>query len=181
MRSASGSNRECRTSGSVVRLIRVAIATLCLPVHGCDTVAGGAVELSWKLRPASSSREEKFVDCDSSPYPVTQIRLHWQVENAADPRGQEGSQPWPCRFNHGVTGFDLADGVANLWITPECENGPAKPASYIAPAIVQRSVARGDTVSLGAMELVVAVTRCKPRPPQVPEGVTEPCICDPDP
>jgi hypothetical protein len=156
-------------------LIRVAFTTLCLAVHGCDTVTGGAVELSWKLRPASSSLQDKFVVCDRSPYPVTKIRLHWGGDS-----GEEGSQPWDCGANHGVTGFDLADGTANLWVTPECETGPAKPSDYIAPAIVQRSVSRGDTVSLGAVELVVAVTDCQPRDPAEPSpAVPKPCICDP--
>jgi hypothetical protein len=178
MRSASGSNREWRTSGSVAWPTRVAIATLCLAVHGCDTVDGGAVELSWKLRPASSSLEDKFVDCDSSPFPVTQIRLNWMVDN--DP-SKAGSQAWLCQYNHGVTGFDLAGGTATLWVTPECDGGPAAPTTYIAPAMIQRTVARGDTVSLGAVELVVAVTRCKPREPDGTQGPTEPCICDPAP
>ena len=45
---------------------RMAFATvLCLSVHGCEDVRRGAVELSWKLRPASSDLEDKFVDCDS--------------------------------------------------------------------------------------------------------------------
>jgi hypothetical protein len=181
MRSASGSNRECRTSLPVAWLIRVAFTTLCLAVHGCDTVTGGAVELSWKLRPASGSLENKFVDCDFRvAYPVTKIRLHWAVDNGTgDSPGNEGSEAWSCQFNHGVTGFELAAGTANLWVTPECDNGPARPEAYIAPAIVQRSVSRGDTVSLGAVELVVAVTDCKPPPPEVPEGETKLCICDP--
>src|ERR1041384_5592032 len=70
MRDDSGSNR-CGAGvarpgpGSVAWLIRVVAGTLYLLVHGCDTVSGGAVELSWKLRPASSSLSDKFVDCDS--------------------------------------------------------------------------------------------------------------------
>src|ERR1700759_4155702 len=56
MHDASGSNREWA--------IRVVAIALCLAVHGCDSVHGGAVELSWKLRPASSGQLEKFVDCD---------------------------------------------------------------------------------------------------------------------
>src|SRR5512144_1737554 len=83
MRHAAGSNHPCRTAGSVARAIRVAIVTLCLPVHGCDNVSGGAVELSWKLRPASSALPDKFVDCDPGPSdsdrgPVIGIRLHWR-------------------------------------------------------------------------------------------------------
>src|SRR4051794_6341000 len=56
-------------------------ATLWCLLHGCDTVSGGAVELSWKLRPASSSLEDKFVDCNSGhdgTGPVARIRLHWE-------------------------------------------------------------------------------------------------------
>ena len=168
MRSASGSNHRARPGG-VAAAIRVAIVTLCLPVHGCDTVSGGAVELSWKLRPASSVLADKFVDCDSEvgdgpydPQPVTDIRLHWRVN------GVEGSHAWRCQDNHGVTGFELPEGTAQLWVTPECATGPAAPASYIAPALLERTVSEGDTVSLVAMEIIVEVSYC---------GSTQPCIC----
>jgi hypothetical protein len=137
----------------------MAIATvMCLSVHGCEDVAGGAVELSWKLRPASSSDDDKFVDCDSGKDdtgPVRRIRLDWDVH------GNTGFQTWLCSDNHGVTGFDLpAPGEALLWVTPECEEGPALPSSYIAPAPERRNVILGDTVSLGAVELVVVVSYC---------------------
>lgn len=174
MRDESGSNHRCRTGGSVARAIRVAIVTLCLPVHGCDSVNGGAVELSWKLRPASSALSEKFVDCASGQpgaMPVTQIRLHWRV-----PVGDTvtmGSESWRCQDNHGATGFELPEGTADLSVTPECgaENDvtEAAPNTYIAPADVQRRVIRGDTVSLGAVELVVSVSDC----------ATQPCVCAP--
>lgn len=173
MHDESGSNppASCARAGRGAWAMRVAAATLCLLVHGCDTVQGGAVELSWKLRPASSSLQDKFVDCESEREgtgPVTAMRLHWQVENAsADPTGTEGSEAWRCSDNHGVTGFALAEGTASLWVTPECMDGTAAANTYIAPAIVQRSVIRGDTVSLGAIELVVSVAYC----------TTTPCIC----
>jgi len=175
MHDESGSNPPGRSAhpwgGRGAWLTRVAQATLCLLVHGCDTVQGGAVELSWKLRPASSSLQDKFVDCDSGREgtgPVTAIRLHWRVENgSADPSEHDGSEVWRCTDNHGVTGFALAEGTASLWITPECMDGTAAANTYIAPAIVQRSVIRGDTVSLGAIELVVSVAYC----------ATTPCIC----
>lgn len=169
MRGASGSNRECRPAAAKRCSTWVAIATLCLAVHGCDTVTGGAVELSWKLRPASSSLDQKFVDCDFLPSPISKIQLHWIVipndANAADAQGQAA---WNCQDNHGVTGFDLPEGTARLWVTPECEDGPASPDTYIAPAIVERTVGLGDTVSLGAVELVVSVSYC---------GPMMPCIC----
>jgi hypothetical protein len=163
----------------------VVLGTLCLLVHGCDMVSGGAVELSWKLRPASSSLPDKFVECTpdkkTGAGSVTGIRLHWLV---AEPDGHssQGSNVWRCEFNHGVTGFDLAEGTANLWITPECGadmDQAADPATYIAPASVQRNVMRGDTVSLGAVELVVAVSYCRYQDPPPGPGVpTQPCICD---
>lgn len=183
MHSASGSNRECRTPGRVTWTTRVAIATLCLAVHGCDTVDGGAVELSWKLRPAASSLPDKFVDCTSAQPGtggVKQIRLHWEVDNSdGDGNITQGSQAWLCEFNHGVTGFDLAQGTAKLWVTPECENGPAAPETYITPAIIQRSVGRGNTVSLGAVELVVSASYCNEDWARSDAGLPrQPCICD---
>jgi hypothetical protein len=181
MRDAAGSNHGCRTPRPVARAIRVAIATLCLAVHGCDTASGGAVELSWKLRPASSALPDKFVDCDPPGDPmdpnnpqykrgsVTQIRLHWSV-----PVGDtvvQGQEAWSCQDNHGATGFSLPEGTADLLVTPVCGTGAdvtdAAPDTYITAATVQRAVTRGATVSLGAVELVVAVTKC----------ATQPCVC----
>jgi hypothetical protein len=148
-------------------LTRVAIVTLWPAVHACDTVDGGAVELSWKLRPASSSLPNKFVDC-ASDQPrtgaVTLIRLHWKVDDR-----DEVSQTWSCGDSHAVTGFDLPAGTAQLWVTPDCVDGPAAPDTYISPAIVERAVVRGETVSLGAVELVVVVSYCD----------RQACICQP--
>lgn len=156
----------------------VGLALVCL-VAACDDVAGGAVELSWKLRPAASSLDNKFVDCDSGRAgtgPVTAIRLHWDVQSdSADPTGKQGSRAWECNDSHGVTGFELAEGTASLWVTPECAGGPALPDTYLAPAIVQRRVIRGEAVSLSAVELVVNVSYCA----AAGEG-DQPCICDPD-
>jgi hypothetical protein len=148
--------------------------TLCLAVHGCDSVDGGAAELSWKLRPASSALSEKFVDCDPGSDnkdrgSVTKIRLNWQVRVGDSVK--EGSEAWTCQDNHGATGFELPEGTADLSVTPECGTGSnvteAAPNTYIAPAIVQRTVTRGATVSLGAVELVVVVSDCN----------SQPCIC----
>jgi hypothetical protein len=147
----------------------MALATvLCLPVHGCENVTGGAVELSWKLRPASSSLEDKFVGCDPGrrgTMPVTHMRLDWEVRFGAGVR--TGYEDWECDDNHGATGFDLPEGNALLTLTPLCASGTADPASYIAPAAEQRRVIAGDTISLGAVELVVTILFCE----------TQPCIC----
>jgi hypothetical protein len=141
-----------------------ALLTLVL-VTGCADVDGGAVELSWKLRPASSSLPDKFVECDSGldgTNPVTRIRLDWEVVG----RGS-GIASWRCDDNHGVTGFDLPEGEALLSITPECAEGAADANTYTAPAPEQRHVILGDTVSLGAVELVLQVSYCG----------QQPCIC----
>lgn len=183
MRSDIRSNHRCRGGGTVAGAIRVAIASLWLPVHGCDTVNGGAVELSWKLRPASSALDEKFVDCDSGREftgEVTDIVLHWIVDEADGVRS-EGAQSWECEFNHGVTGFDLAEGKAQLWVTPACAGGDAMTDTYIAPAFVERNVIRGETVSLGAVELIVSVSNCRDPGASGPQGGRRPCICCTDP
>lgn len=176
--------------------IRVAIATLWPLVHGCEAGKGGAVELSWKLRPASSADTNKFVQpCEPDPNqpspgwgPVTMIRLHWRAG------GRECSEAWNCDDNHGATGFDLAeDTKAQLWVTPECAHDekksmectddaqptdqvPAATDTYIAPAPVVRNVIRGEVVSLGAVELVVAVSNCRFAATKPTNPV--PCICD---
>jgi len=144
----------------MTRFFVVAIA-----LTGCAQVDGSAVELSWKLRPASSSLPDKFVECDSGldgTNPVTRIRLDWEMVG-----GGGGSASWRCDDNHGVTGFDLPEGDALLSITPECAEADADPATYTAPAPEQRHVILGDTVSLGAVELVLQVSYCG----------QQPCIC----
>lgn len=126
---------------------------------------GGAVELAWKLRPASSSLEDKFVDCNSGKpgtNAVTHVRLDWTVGDVT------GSDTWPCTDSYGVTRFVLPPGEAYLTIRPYCaEDRVADPLSYTAPAPERRNVILGDTVSLGAVELIVNVSYCD----------EQPCIC----
>ena len=126
-------------------------------------------------------RVDKFVDCQADSTgagwgPVALIRLHWQVGDA------RGSHAWSCGANHGATGFELAEGTANLSLTPECGDGEtAASDTYIAPAIVQREVIRGETVSLGAVELVVSVTGCASATSGNANHGTAACICAPAP
>ena len=142
------------------RLVLASLAALA----GCVPVDGGAVELSWKLRPASSVLVDKFVDCagTAETNPVTRMRLDWDVDGIA------GSASWRCDDNHGVTGFDLPAGKALLSVSPECAEGPASLATYTAPAPIERRVISGDTVSLGAVEIVLQVSYCN----------DQPCICE---
>lgn len=149
----------------------VLVGILCALV-GCGNVDGGAVELSWKLRPASSALEAKFVNCRSGlagTGAVTAVRLDWTVDvlvNGAVEQ-QVAQEEWPCSDSHGVTGFVLPEGSALFSITPLCDVGPADRASFVAPAVEQRQVIVGDTVSLGALELIVQVSNCD----------VQPCIC----
>src|SRR5215470_3711630 len=109
--------------------MRVALACLvvCLAVNGCTNVDGGAVELSWKLRPASGSTT-LFVECATGVGTITRVRLDWQVGSTT------GFTSWNCTDYHGVTGFDLPPGVASLSISPECLLTPADTHTYTAPA-----------------------------------------------
>jgi hypothetical protein len=146
----------------------VALA-LCLAVHGCADVDGGAVELSWELR-AKSGSAQTFLDCevldgDGLPLPgtgpVTEIRLDWDVDGAL------GSRSWRCNDDHGVTGFELPEGQALLRVSPVCASGAALPSTYTAPAPEQRTVIAGNTISLGGVELLLEVSSCD----------LQPCIC----
>ena len=89
-----------------------------------------------------------------------------------DNRFIAGTDEWSCDDSHGVTGFDLPAGTALLSVKPICGEQPnefdALPSSYIAPAAEQRRVNLGDTVSLGAVELVVMVRYCD----------DQSCICE---
>jgi len=161
-----------RTMRANSRSNRVLFVGIVCAIAACENVDGGAVELSWKFRPVSSALEDKFVDCDSRQEgtgPVVAMRLDWTVD--VDVNGQIEPQvdfeEWPCDDSSGVTGFDLPEGSGLFSITPLCEFGPAEQASFVAPAIEQRRVITGDTVSLGAVQLIVQVSDC---------GV-QPCIC----
>lgn len=154
---------QLRANGATILVV-----TLWLAAHGCRTVNDGAVELSWKLRPASGPLAnnpcDPFVCCDSGQHgagAVKRIRLDWQVDQT------HGSNEWRCEDSHGVTGFDLPPGQALLSVSPVCANGTASTNTYIAPAPEQRTVIVGDTVILGALELVLQVSSCD----------QQPCIC----
>jgi hypothetical protein len=139
---------------------------LYLLVHaGCTDVTGGAVELSWRLRPTSGAgTTQPFIDCNSG-FPltgtVTGIRLDWDVAGTAS------FAVFPCNAGHGVTRFEVPTGDALLSVSPVCAGGPAALDTYTAPAPEQRTVTVGNTVSLGAVELVLQVTSCE----------LQPCIC----
>jgi hypothetical protein len=161
-----GSNMQIRDGSNRAVFSRVALAIALWPaVHGCDAVNGGAAELSWKLRPASSSLPDKFVECDSgkpNTGAVTIIRLEWLEGDAAT------HEEWPCDDSHGVTGFALPPGPTQFVVIPLCgPDMPADPSSYTAPAPEIRNVNAGDTVSLGAVEIIVNVSYCD----------RQPCIC----
>ena len=181
-----GSNHE-RTAPTVTAWLRVALVTLCLPVHGCDMGTGGAVELSWKLRPASSGLAEKFVECESMQNGtgrVQKIRLRWTAPSGRCDPPEKCIQDWECDDSHGATGFELPTGSTELSIEPLCAPVPgmpelwaADPATYIAPATLQRDVIAGQTVSLGAVELVVSVSSCITAPVDSRNAGTSACIC----
>ena len=136
------------------------VFVLCLVVHGCADVNGGAVELSWKLRAAAGS-QETFLDCAITLAPTNQvvevakIRLDWDVD------GELGVRSWPCDDDHGVTKFELPEGIAMLRVSPVCANDTVPLVStYTAPAPEQRKVILGNTVSLGGVELLLEVSSC---------------------
>ncbi len=151
---------------------RAFVTALLVSLGACTTIDGGAVELSWRLRPSSSGISDKFVGCTPDPSrfedarPVARIRLDWEVAGQAS-----GFASWPCEDNHGVTGFDLAAGDAFLTVSPECDDRVADARTFIAPAPIERPVSMGHVVSLGAIELILNVSGCGSGAEQVP------CIC----
>jgi hypothetical protein len=143
-------------------------------VSACTDVKGGAVELSWTLRPQSGDDIDLFVECDTGVVganPVTRMRLDWSVGSAT------GSASWACTDYHGVTGFELPAGSAELVINPECGSGSGDippPAEYIAPPPQVRDVTVGNTVDLGAIEVFVEISNCDSGSGS---GSSQPCIC----
>lgn len=139
-------------------------AVLCLAVHGCTAVSGGAVELSWKLRGASGS-DDSFVDCDANGVltgekgPIEGVGRVVDIQIAWNQDGLSGSAAkFRCSDGHGITGFVLPPGQVALSVSPICRNGnAADPSTYSAPAPLVRTVTAANTVSLGAIELVLQV------------------------
>jgi len=151
---------------SVARAPRLAVTLVYLAVHAaCSTVDGGAVELSWRLRPNSGAgTSQPFIDCTSNlpqTGAVTGIRLDWHVGS------DSAFDVFDCNAGQGVTRFVLPPGEALLSVSPVCAAGPADTSTYTAPAPVQRTVTVGNTVSLGAVELILQVSSC----------TLQPCIC----
>ena len=156
---------------SVAKPLRAVVFALCLAVHGCADVDGGAVELSWKLR-ATTGSTETFLSCAIMLEPtnqqvqVAEIQLEWIVNTEQGMR--EGLRSWPCDDDHGVTKFELPEGVAQLHVSPICTNGMVALANtFRAPAPEQRKVIVGNTISLGGVELLLEVSSCD----------LQPCIC----
>lgn len=147
-----------------------ALVWCALLAAGCGTgVEGGAVELSWRLRPApgpiGNNPCDPFVCCDpmqTGANAIERIQLDWVVD------GVGSSASWRCDDGNGVTGFELPPGEALLTVSPVCVGHAADPATYTAPAAEQRTVKIGDTVSLGAVELLLRVSSC---------SAAQPCIC----
>ena len=156
---------------SVAKPLRAVVFALCLAVHGCADVNGGAVELSWKLRAVTGS-ENTFLNCAIQLEPtrqrvqVARIQLDWEVQG--DQGFEQGVRSWPCDDDHGVTRFELPEGFALLRVSPLCANGQVALAStFRAPAPEQRNVIVGNTISLGGVELLLEVSSCD----------LQPCIC----
>jgi hypothetical protein len=138
---------------------RIVVTALYLAVHAaCTTVDGGAVELSWRLRPNSGAgTSQPLIECDSNlpgTGPVTGIRLDWQVGSGS------AFEVFDCDAGHGITRFEVPPGNALLTVSPVCASGPADTSTYTAPAPEQRAVTVGNTVSLGAVELILTVSSC---------------------
>jgi hypothetical protein len=145
---------------TVAKPLRAVVFALCLGVHGCADVNGGAVELSWKLRAATGS-DHTFLSCAIRLDPtdqvveVARIQLEWDVD------GEHGIRSWPCDDDHGATKFELQEGSALLRVSPICTNGMVALAStFSAPAPEQRDVIVGNTISLGGVELLLEVSSC---------------------
>jgi hypothetical protein len=134
------------------RVVAVALTWLCL--HACADVSGGAVELSWLLRPSDGNESACSEQSCCQTSRVAQIRLNWSVD------GNTGSDAWQCDDNRAVTKFELPPGDAILWVVPECAGGPAETDTYEAPAPVVRTLVAGEVVSLNAVVVQVQVSAC---------------------
>jgi hypothetical protein len=142
-------------------------AALAFVVAACTSGDGGAVELSWRLRPTEgpvATMDAFLPSCDETMFGggvVASIELDWTIGSSMS------SASWSCNDGQGTTGFDLAPGSAVLSVSPVCEVGSVDPTTYVAPAPLIRTVIAGDAIDLGAVELVLQVESC----------TSQPCIC----
>jgi hypothetical protein len=120
----------------------------------CADVNGGAVELSWLLRPSNGDESTCSDQSCCRTAEVAQIRLNWSVD------GISGSDAWRCDDNRAVTRFEVPPGAATLWVVPECAGGPASSEFYEAPPPVVRTLVAGEVVSLNAVVVQVQVADC---------------------
>src|SRR5689334_2542559 len=67
--------------------LAVVVAIACA---GCTDVSGGAVELSWLLRPSNGDENACSEQSCCQDSRVTQIQLNWSVD------GNVGFDAWPC-------------------------------------------------------------------------------------
>ena len=126
--------------GSRHTILWSAIGFTCLAVHGCTSIDGGAVEVSWDLRTFAGAD----IPCDDAN--VLEMRLWWRVEG--DGTRQRYDQ-FRCGDERGVTGFDLPAGTASLWLVPVCDDDTEPAAdTYRAPAPIVRTITEGDVITL---------------------------------
>jgi hypothetical protein len=137
---------------------RVVAATLLwMSVHACTDVNGGAIELSWKLRPSNGLPCGSESCCDESR--VQQIALHWDVVDGAGAT-VSGGESWSCSENRAVTRFEVPSGEATLWVVPVCGGGDAPPERFEAPAPLVRTVTDGAVMSLPAFVIEYEADIC---------------------
>jgi hypothetical protein len=140
-----------QTARVIGRALLCGLATVAASAS-CTGEHGGAVELSWRLRPAEGLNAQNSQDNPCSPFvccdqtgsgtgPITGIQLGWQIGQVV------GDASWAC---------NLGDGTAD-------------PATYSSPAAIERTVIAGDAIDLGAVELLLQVSSC----------TQQTCICAP--
>ncbi|HEY4144721.1 hypothetical protein [Pinirhizobacter sp.] len=115
---------------------------------------------------------DPFVCCEPGEpgtNPIDRIELSWDVD------GDVGSASWSCDDGNGVTLFNVPPGQALLSVVPVCQEGhAADPSTFVAPAPELRAVNVGDTVSLGAVELLLRIASCGSAGS---DGSAQACIC----
>lgn len=130
----------------------MALSLLALPlVHGCTTVDGGAVEVSWNLRNVDGSG----VSCVTAK--VTTIDLYYN-----DGPGDS----FPCEDERGVTGFIIPAGEASLKLRPGCASGT--PTAFRAPPPIVRTITDGEVITLDTQLIEVRAGNCT---------TEDPCTC----
>jgi hypothetical protein len=134
-----------------------------LALGGCVRVDGGAVELSWTVRPIDGMTDlDDWADCARGTDTLAEVALCARACTIVSDGACVGEvtcpvHAWPCERRHGSTLFEIVAGRKELWIEVRCADGAR--ADVLVPEPIVRDIADGEVTQLHAVLISVPVDR----------------------